>query len=75
MHMPNLRAAAPIVCCPGCGHYATLEGDESIVVRCPCCTTPLMTYQRRFDVEHAVRERLYGNPHPSVEATVPRRTG
>jgi hypothetical protein len=68
--MPNLRAAttrspgptdaAPLVCCPGCGRRATLAADESGVTWCARCTTPLVTYRRRLDVEDSVRERLYG---------------
>jgi ribosomal protein L37AE/L43A len=80
--MPNLRAAptwnnvanerpAAVVRCPGCGRRATLARDESAVARCGHCMTPLMTYRRRFDLEHSVRERLYGSPRRGVDATVP----
>jgi tRNA(Ile2) C34 agmatinyltransferase TiaS len=61
-----------VVRCPGCGRRATLAGDESAVASCARCTTRLMTYRRSFDVEHSVRERLYGYPRRSVE-TAPSR--
>jgi hypothetical protein len=45
--------------CPGCGCRTALSGSDSAYVRCHHCLTPLLISRRRFDVEYAVRERLY----------------
>jgi ribosomal protein S27E len=65
-------AAARIVRCPGCGRRATLAADETAIESCACCTTRLISYGRRLDVEGSVRERLYGGASRCIEVATRR---
>jgi hypothetical protein len=59
--------------CPGCGSRATLGPDEAAIERCARCTTRLISYGLRLDVEGSVRDRLYGEAPRGIDTATPRR--
>jgi tRNA(Ile2) C34 agmatinyltransferase TiaS len=73
--MPSvIDPAAVATRCPGCGNRAIAAVTDTAADRCPRCDTSLVVSARRLDVEHAVRERLYGRRSTSVDVTRRPRT-
>jgi hypothetical protein len=68
----NRPAEGPIVRCPGCGTPVALGPTETDIASCESCTTRLISFGRRLDVEGSVRERLYGDAQRGTEAAVRR---